>query len=138
MAIVSRPISKWKDGFVVFVVAFAALLYFTVGSILVARLTRERVDLSFISGMARFALAFVVALLLFIGERRRQVPTIDAATREGLAAAVVIVVTESLFSVTPELALGWRTAIILIGLPLLSVLTHVLARRVRLATHSGS
>lgn len=118
------------DWLVVAIVAVVAFVYFTAGSRLLDWLSGSLDGWSVAELTVRLVLAVIVAAVLLITERRRVAPSIDAATRDGLVVAAIVIVTNNLFG-TPDAGreLAVRTGMVLLGLPLLAVLTHLLSRR---------
>ena len=120
-----------SDALTMLLVSAACFAYFSVGMIMLARLTSAPPPTT-LSLFARGVVALVVGIALVMWERRRTNPSVDSAIRDGLLIALVVVATNSLFGGgDPGLQLAIRTALVLVGLPLLAVLTHLLSRRAR-------
>lgn len=118
-----------KDWLVVGIVATAAFGYFTAGAVLLSRISDGIGPQTGGALLVRGALAIVVAAAMLVSERRKEHPSIDAATRDGILIAAIVIIVDNLGGVSEGGAvLGIRTALILIGLPLLAILTHLLAR----------
>ena len=79
----------------------------------------------------RVILAFVIAAIMLVIERRRERPSINAATIDGIQIAAVVIIVTNLGGATESGSrLALRTALVLIGMPLLTVLTHIVAQRI--------
>jgi hypothetical protein len=124
-----------RDGLSVLFVAALTFSYFVAASLVLGRMGAETSPLTAASLLVRFILAVFVATVMLASERRRPNPTLDAALGEGIVVAVVVIVTNNLFGITE---VGWRlaarTGLMLVGLPLLTSLTHLLDRRKRQAS----
>lgn len=118
-----------RDWLVVGLVATAGMVFFTVGLIGLARITDQAPPTSPATVGTRIAVSIVVAALMLIVERRRHQPSVDAAIVDGIQVAAVVIVAGNLTG-TPDagVPLALRSALVLLGLPLLEVLTHVLDR----------
>jgi|SRR5688572_13022889 len=116
--------------FIVLLTGMAAFIYFTAGSKLLAVLGDS--GSSPVWSMAvRLVLALIVATVMLVIERRRATPSVNAALADGIQVAAVVIVANNLTGATDTGArLAVRSAIVLIGLPLLAVLTHLLSRRI--------
>ena len=125
----TNTLRSTRDWIAVVLVAAVAFLLFTIGESLMAMLNGATA-LRPANSVLRFSLAFLVATVMFVIEKRRERPSVDAATADGLQVAVVVVLTLNLGGVTDAGAkLAARTALVLLVMPLLTVLTHVVARR---------
>lgn len=128
------------DWLIVGLVAAAAFIYFTAGAAVLALIADTSPNQTLLATVMHFVLALVIAAAMLGMERRRPSPSVDSAVLDGIQVAAVIIIANNLTGVTETGArLAARSALILIGLPLLTVLTHLLAQRIRARTaHDGS
>lgn len=125
-----------QDWLVVALMAAATFAYFTAGSGILNAMSSGPGSRTAASVVARLVLAIIIAAVMVVSERRRQSPSVDAALLDGIQVAAVVIITNNLFGTADAGAqLAARTALVLVGLPLIAVLTHLLARRVG-ARHS--
>lgn len=131
--------ARWRSGaLTMLLVSAASFAYFSVGMIMLGRLTSAPPPTT-LSLLARGVVAVVVGIALVMWEHRRTNPSVDSAIRDGLLIALLVVATNSLFGGGhPGLPLAIRTALVLVGLPLLAVLAHRLSRRSRYGTSTGA
>ena len=110
-------------------VAAVGFVFFSIGLIVLALVTSQPPDYSPSTLGTRLVVSIVVAATMTIVERRRHTPSVDAAIVDGLQVAAVVIVAGNLTGTTDfGLTLAMRSAMLLTGLPLLEVLTHVLVR----------
>lgn len=118
-----------RDWRIVGLVAIAGLVFFTAGLIGRAWITDQAPPTSPATVGIRIAVSILVAAFMLIVERRRRQPSVDAAVVDGIQIAAVVIVAGNLSGTTDAgVPLALRSALVLLGLPLLEVLTHMLDR----------
>ena len=107
----------------------AVFVFFTAVSLISDRFSDLPVAVSPVTLLLRLGLSLVLAGLMLAIERRRTQASIEQAVRDGARVAVIIVLADNLGGPQGTASsIALRTLLLLAGLPLLTVLIHVLAR----------
>lgn len=121
-----------RDWASIAIIGVATFLCFSAGRLLIGRVDDSAaVDWPAVIGM-RLLLSVALGAILVALERRRDRPTMELAIREGLLVAAIIIIVDNLGGPDgSSRAIALRTATMLVGLPLMGVLTHLVVPRIR-------
>lgn len=116
-----------RDWITVGIVSVAAFAYFTLGGFLLATLGDER-QTDLMQLLVRFITCGILASVMLVLDRRRNGGRWEAVMEGTQTAVLVIVVTNLTSWNDSEAMLAIRTALMLVGLPALSLLTFLTRR----------